>query len=400
MGIIYDINGNVVVDDAGRVKIETYYEAEMADTIAKVRDVSDEPAIVFPVVTDIHRYKADVQTFDKMIANIAKFAESVKCDLVVNTGDTIEGAATTAEVSLGQAYDAIKAFHGIGLPLIYSQGNHDNNIYTAAGTTAGDAFDILEVFKGFFANVKGVVPNFNENGTDYYFDVDGLDVRVIVLNACNIKYAKNYAYGTSTASWLTSTALNTTKTVLLFEHLSSIASQVWNNNHGVNATAVENALRAFVNGGGIIVEVSGHSHMDIAFAYPWVSVMNVCQKFEVADPNSTNSLKITGFVDVKNAPSREEGTYTEDAWTVCVLKPYSKEFDCIRFGGGCDRYFHYDLIAPTTLASRLTDVTWSTSDAAVAMVADGVVTGVASGQCAILAKDTEGNYECWRVNVT
>lgn len=393
---VYDKNGNRLDELSDSIVLKSYYYAEMDDTIQKVRAVNNEPSIVFPIVTDIHRYKATVQTFADMIKNITYFTKEVKCDFVVNTGDTIEGASAKA-TSFTQAIDAVKDFMNIGVPFLYAHGNHDNNIYSSSSS---NQFTLAETFQAFFNSTKDVTYHFSEGGTEYYIDLDGIGVRVVVINACNSGRGTNYAYGNTTASWLTNTALDTDHTVLLFEHLSSIASQVWNNCHGTNADAVESALRAFVTNGGTIVELSGHSHMDMAFIQPWLSVMNVCQKFEVANPNSTNSLKISGFIDVKDAPARTAGTYTEDAWTACVLKPNSGELDCIRFGGGCDRYLHYAPIAPTTLTTRLSDVTWSTSDDTVATVSDGVVTGVASGTCAILAKDTEGNYEAWTVTVS
>lgn len=392
---VYDKYGNRIDELNDSIVLKSYYYDEMADTIQKVRSVNDEPSIVFPIVTDIHRYKATTQTFADMIKNISYFSKEVKCDFVVNTGDTIEGDSAKA-TSFTQAFEAIKAFMNIGVPFVYAQGNHDNNIYSSS---TSNQFTLAETFQAFFNATKDVTYHFSEGGTEYYIDLDGIGVRIVVINACNSGRVTNYGYGNTTASWLTNTALDTDHTVLLFEHLSSIASQVWNNNHGTNASAVENALRAFVTGGGTIVELSGHSHIDVAFVQPWLSVMNVCQKFEVADITSANYQKISGYIDQLTAPTRTAGTYTEDAWTACVLKPNSGELDCIRFGGGCDRYFHYKPIAPTTVTSRLSNVTWSSSDTSIATVADGVITGVASGTCAILAKDTEGNYEAWTVTV-
>ena len=389
---IYDINGNVLSEGT---RIQSYYETEMDDTIAKVRSVSDQPSLVFTMATDIHRYKAATQTFTDMVHNMTYFAKNVKCDFVTITGDTIEGD-TDKITAIRYAHEDMKAFQDIGVPILYAQGNHDNNIYSGNANT--DKLSIYNVFQTFFSKTRGVTYNFAENGTDYYIDYP-LGVRVIVLNACNVKNANNYAYGSGTASWL-ETVLNTDRTVLLLEHLSSIASQVWNNNHGTYADGVTSALTTFVNGGGHLVQLSGHSHVDIAFIKPWLSVMMVCQKFEVANPNSENMSKISGYIDVITAPSRTANTYTADAWTACVLKPNSYELDCIRFGGGNDRYFHYNAIAPTTLTSRLTGVTWSSSDTSIATVADGVVTGVASGTCGILAKDSTGNYEAWTIRVT
>lgn len=385
----------VRIDEGASPSIKSYFESEMADTIAKVRAVNDEPSLVFPFVTDIHRYSASTQTFADMINNIAYFTKRVKCDFVVNTGDNTDGD-TSKDTTTERANAMNEDFMNIGLPYIFAEGNHDNNIYGSSSAI----FTLKETFKTWFTGVKGVTCNFSEKGTDYYIDFDYIGVRLIVLNACNVSKANNYAYGDSTASWLTNTALDTDHTVLLFVHLSPVASQVWNNNHGTNADAVKNALQAFVTGGGTIVQLSGHSHMDVAFIQPWLSFATVCQKFYVADPTSTNSMKISGFIDTKDAPARTAGTYTEDAWTACVLKPNSGELDCIRFGGGFDRYFHYLPIAPTTLTTRLSDVTWSSSDTSVATVSDGVVTGVASGTCAILAKDSEGNYEAWIVTVS
>lgn len=392
---IYDINGNILTDDA---KIQSYYENEMTDTIAKVKNVCTEPSLVIPVVTDIHRYVAEVQTFDDMIQNMKRFSKGVKCDFIINTGDTIQGDQSQA-TSLGYAFDCTESFHSIGVPYLYAQGNHDNNPYTAEGSFSNLDFSIKQVFSGFFTNTKEVTCNFSENGTDYFIDFP-IGVRVIVLNSCNVKKAHNYAYGDSTANWLSGTALDMNRTIFLFSHLSSIASQVWNNNHGTNADAVKNALTAFVNNGGKLVQVSGHSHVDIAFIKPWLSVMNVCQKFSNPDIHTTEMEKITGYIDELIAPTRVADTYTADAWTVCILKPNSYELDCIRFGAGNDRYFHYNPIAPTTLTSRLTGVTWSSSDTSIATVSNGVVTGVASGTCGILAKDTEGNYEAWTIRVS
>ena len=38
---IYDVNGNRL--NLGEVEVESYYEAEMADTISKVRTLQTEP---------------------------------------------------------------------------------------------------------------------------------------------------------------------------------------------------------------------------------------------------------------------------------------------------------------------------------------------------------------------
>ena len=239
-----------------------------------------------------------------------------------------------------------------------------------------------------------------ENGTDYYVDFPSTGVRVVSLNACNVSVSSTYAFGASTAQWLEDIALDTQYTVILIEHLPSIPSQVWNNNAPTNRVAVTDKLTAFVNGGGTLIQLNGHSHVDMAFVSPWLSIAQVCQKFAQADISSSDYQDITGYIDVLDNPERTENTYTDDAWSVCIYKPLTNEFDMIRFGAGVDRYFHVTPISPTTVTSKLSGtLTWSTSDATVATVSGGVITGVGTGRCAILAKDADGNYECWIVIV-
>ena len=391
---VYDIDGNLI--SGGTAEIEPYYEAEMEDTVSKVKNEITEPCLVFPAPTDVHIGSDVTQTFGKMVANITKFSEEIKCDFLACLGDLIDGAYAKA-TSLGVAFDASEKMRAVGLPYIFAQGNHDNNVYSNAPTT--DKFDMSEIFKTLFNSVRNVQVNPSENGTDYCFDM-GVGVRVIVLNSCNVKRANNYAYGSSTATWLENVALDTDSTVLLLEHLSSISTQVWNNNSPTGHSGITSALTSFVNGGGNLVQLSGHSHVDLAFIAPWLSVMFICQKCIEAPTDTTGMGKITGYIDVIGSYPRTAGTASEDAWTACVLKPNSGELATIRFGAGVDRYFHYKPIAPTTLTSKLSNVAWSSSNTSVATVSNGVVTGVASGTCAVLAKDSTGNYEAWVIKVT
>lgn len=392
---VYNKNGERI--DEGGISILPYYDEEMADTVAKVKNEITEPCIVFPATTDVHVGSTAPQTFTQMSDNIAKFTELVKCDFVACLGDLIDGS-TTQETSMGYALTSTQGMRKSGIPYIFVQGNHDNNPYNASGSFGGLDFSVEQVFKGLFSATRNVTPNYSENGMDYWFDVEGVGIRVIVLNACNVKRAHNYAYGSSTASWLAG-ALDTENTVLLMEHLSSISSQVYNNNSPTGYSGITDALTSFVNGGGHLVQLSGHSHVDLAFITPWLSVMFVCQKLSKADATSTNMQKISGYIDVIGAYDRTVNTVSEDAWTACVLKPNSGELATIRFGAGVDRYFHYKAIAPTTLTSKLSSVTWSSSDTSVATVSNGVVTSVGSGTCAIIAKDSEGNYEAWTITV-
>ena len=392
---IYHCSGYVYLFDVDEEsEIEPYYETEMNDTIQKVRKVATSPCAIFPVVTDIHRYKAEIQTFANMISNIKYFSERIKCDFVITTGDTIEGNKVR-NISLEEAWDSMKDFLAIKTVIKYANGNHDNNAYY----NSSNYFNIKDVYSGFFTVCDGDAVNFGENGTDFYFDNKEIGVRFISINSCNCKIAYNYGIGTTTSNWL-STALNTDMPVVLFTHVSPIKEHVWNNIDPSNMSDIRTTLANFVNNGGELVIITGHSHVDAEFISPYAEITNLCQKFEVANTSAPEYQAISGMVDGIRTPNRTADTYTADAWTVGVLKPIDKEIDFIRFGAGIDRYFHYHAVAPGTLTSRLNVVSWNTTDESVATVSAGVINAVGSGKCGIYAKDADGNIEIWIIEVT
>lgn len=385
--------------------IQAYYIDEMDDTIAKARDLSTSPALVFLTAADIHRYSNNaggVQNFTEMIENMKEFAANFKTDFILNLGDLTDGNYDQY-TTLARGYACTKFFHSIGIPYFFVNGNHDTNYRNQAYL-----FTMAENYKAYYSDQPDdVVFNAAENGTDYYADYNGLGIRFIVLNANNRNQVIEYGYGLSTADWLAE-ALNTTKLVLLAMHQSPIRDQVYNRQNTTNSASVIEAIQDFVDGGGKIIMMSGHSHCDVTFVDPWLSIAQVCQRFTpdltedvVYGPDEENPHNISGFIDTLVFPGRVDGTYTKDAWNVNILKPFDGEINIIRFGAGYDRHIHYEYIAPATLTTRLTDtVTWASSDNAVATVSNGVVTGVAAGKCAVIAKDAEGNIEVWMIKVT
>lgn len=387
--------------------VDDTFGAEIADTLEKVRTATSEPSLVFPWVTDIHRYSTNaggVQNFEKMISNIKDIADAVPVDFILNTGDQTDGNKVQ-EVTLTRSYTCLKDFMSLGLPYLFCIGNHDTNYY-GNGSERPYLFTAEEVYKAYFTASKSTAYNANENGMDYYVDFNDLGVRLIIICANNVySNTREYAYGTTTAAWL-ATALDTDKKVIIAVHQSPIPTQCYKQLETRGYADVVSAIQTYVNNGGNPIMISGHSHRDIAFVNPWLSVMEVCQRFcddntedvIITPTDEENPTEITGFIDNIVYPAREAQTASEDAWTVCVYKPRSDELDLIRFGAGHDRYFHCTPITPTTVTSKLTGtLTWSSSDASVATVSGGVITGVGTGRCAILAKDDEGNYECWIV---
>lgn len=214
-------------------------------------------------------------------------------------------------------------------------------------------------------------------------------------------HGNSYRYSSGTAAWLSGTALDTDHIVVLCEHLSSVSTMNWNAQSLTNGSDVTSALQSFVNNGGTLIQLCGHSHADYCFIDPWLTIYTICQKFDKPDTTTTQFGKVSGYVGSIVAPDRILGSSSEDSWSVMIVKPISKVIDCIRFGGGVDRHFHILPISPSTVTSKLSGtITWSSSDASIATVSGGTITGVASGKCAVFATDADGNFECWTVIVS
>lgn len=388
----------VILEELG----EATFDDEINDTLAKIRTIANSPSLIFPWVADIHRYSPNadgVQTFDKMMNNMKQILGSVKCDFILNTGDLTDGA--DKETTTIQVNTCVEQFLELGIPYVWTHGNHDTNYDEGASYV----FTIPEIYAKYFSATRGTDYNANTNGTDYYIDFPFQKVRLVVIDAnqpgINTTLPNRYAYDENTVTWL-ATALNTANTVIVCVHQSPIVTQVYNNTSTTNASGIVSALQTFVNNGGNLIMLSGHSHLDVAFISPWLSIMQDCQRFSNIEETITDEdHSITGYIDNVRKNARTANTYTEDCWTMCVYKPIENEFDLIRFGAGIDRYFHVTPISPDTLTTRLSGtITWSSSDTSVATVSSGVVTGVGTGKCAILAKDENSNYECWIVEVT
>ena len=377
-------------DLSARYNIAPYYVSELLDTVEKARNLNDEPSLVFPVITDIHRYAVDWQNFNRSIENMMAFNKYVKCDFIVNLGDSMDGNIPVAD-SLILAQNTTECFMNTGIPYYFVNGNHDTNYrYT-------ETFDIKQNYKAFYTATKNAFINPDTYGTDYYVNFDSLGVRLICLNVCNSMVHLPFAYGASTAAWLAQ-VLDPNYKILLCEHMSSIPSQNYNINTAVNCEAITSVLQNFVNNGGSLIQFTGHTHADIAFALPWINIVQAASRLATVSADHPNIQKITGYIDAITTDTRTPFTASEDLWSVCIYKPISNVIHTIRFGSGNDRHFHVTPIEPQTVSTILDGViTWSTSDVSVATVNNGTISRVGPGMCAILAKDTNGNYECWTV---
>lgn len=377
-----------------------YYEPEIVDTIGKIRDSLKGPSLVIPLVTDMHIDAADANDHsDQMLLTMRRILRDIHAHRIINLGDAVDGSHPAVTTKL-HGEEITAEFKNVG-PYLFIQGNHDNNRYYA---NASELLPLETVFGIFYSASDVTAYNWSEDGADFYVDFESLNVRLIGLNATNAKgggtsSAWTYAYGDTTAVWLTN-CLDTDKTVILLSHLSPVPLHVWNNNTCRHYLDIQAALTGFVGRGGNLILLTGHSHVDATFIKPYTEINFCCQKSKQSDISDSKYQMIQEMIDGITAPARVDDTVSETCYTYCVYNIADNLMHAIRFGAGSDRHLHCTPIAPQTVTSALTGiVTWHTSDSAVATVSGGVITGVSSGRCAVFAKDGDGNTEIWIVDV-
>lgn len=332
---VYDVNGNVIVSD---LEIKPQYSAEMETTIESVRSLMTEPCIVFPLITDIHylsESKLSDQTdispsvFLDSIDNIAYFASKMRCDMFVNLGDNTDGAAQATTISRNKFM--LEKFRSVGLPFFPCIGNHDTNQY---GT---GKFTTSELYREYISGSKKICFDSGMVGTNYYVDFDDFKIRFIWINCENANGTEGFT--SQTVSWFTGTALDTPDNynIVVFGHLSPIASLNFKSQNLANSATISNAIASYESTTKhVIAYIYGHNHGDGS----WVensfrSITVNCTRF--MQGTRTASYYPTGIV----FPDRALGTATEDCWTVVVIRPEARKLNLVRFGGGNDYEFSW-----------------------------------------------------------
>lgn len=328
---VYDIDGNVLTDS---LTIKSYFEAEMADTITKVRSFQQEPNLTFFLMTDIHAYanlRSDYvagtdELYKTTVENIRYLLSNVPCDYVVNLGDSIEGYTTSAQAQT-QGNAVTNEIRKIEAPYISIIGNHDDNRYHMSSNN--ERFTVGTRYQVFINPTRQPVAD--ATGLNYYIDFDAFKIRLVCLNSVS---GYGYSYDSATCTWLTGTALNTPEgyAVLVFTHVAPVGAWNYNNTTPTNSATVVTALQ---NHGNVIGILCGHNHVDDTFTTPFIGATLCCAKFE--NENGDPTKWPAGSVK----PTRTLGTATEDCWTVVVLRPGSRKINLVRFGAGEDYELSY-----------------------------------------------------------
>lgn len=214
----------------------------------------------FAIQTDTH-YALDGDIYSG--ANLKALTNRIGFDFVANLGDVIKGYAgdENAPENMRAAMTEImmRYVRGISCPLFIAMGNHDTNKQWA-DANSGTPFTFDEVwgreFRPSFNTIPGAV---FQTGLMYYFK-DFNDVRVIVLNTQDGADG-GFGIGSTQISWLTNTALNTNKPVLVMSHVPIVNGWSVGSNYVSSYANAVAAIKAFQTGGGTVIGcMSGHTH--------------------------------------------------------------------------------------------------------------------------------------------
>lgn len=336
---ITDIHGNNLIVDNDA--IESYFESELETTATSVQALQTEPCLTFALVTDVHYDSHDDTVFPNTLKNIKALGKKVRLDGIFCLGDMTDGDGTQA-VAAERLNEIMPLMMSVGLPVYFTAGNHDDNAYGANA----NYFHTDQMYQNYYARSSNdVFADTSSYGVNFYKDFDQYKIRLISLDATNTDSGStpHYKYPANTVTWFQTVLPQTPTgyTVLLITHLSPTQAHNWNQTVPSNASGVLTAINSFINGGGTIISLLGHSHADFDFSSPYLEVFCNCNKFDATVAEDTTADGTGQLPAGAKQWKRTAGTYTEDCFDVVVIRPFSQKVDLVRFGAGEDRAFTY-----------------------------------------------------------
>ena len=242
-------------------------------------------------------------------------------------------------------------------------GNHDSGVGQTPKLVAKDAMTESDL-KNAYHTVK---PLYGEvrNGDSLYFykDLPDKKVRVIGLNSSDMPWTTdtqgNYVhnrleeagFNVTQLKWLVNVALklpdNSWQVVFFFHHPLSSGSFY-------NAQALIDIIKAFKNGGSVVINRSDVDDMQIVglkadFTTQGAgTVIGVFNGHYHADSQDLTTLNGTPIVITDASLSNSIGeqlkrrnTPDEDCWETISIDTNARTIHCYRFGRGADREFNY-----------------------------------------------------------
>ena len=325
--------------------LKAYYLDEITNTAQKVKSLTKEPALVFFLCTDVHyntvktdnRLKLDSVT--DMTMNMAALKKQIKVDGLICLGDVVDAKPPLkTEETKQQVEHGMTRLQGVGLPLLYCIGNHDDNRYISRKDSS--LFTPQQLSSMYMSyTLPDKVSDPSMQGLNYYVDYDRFKVRVFVLDSNyqnpNDNFHWSYGFADSTVTWFKERLKEVPKgwSVLVLTHRRFVQNKNPGNTKWIyNQLKMAEAVKEFIsNGGGYIATVYGHIHRDYSNSKPFLEFSTGAQKCQNIEVKKGGA----------SAPERKLNTASEDLWDVLLIRPQSRKINTIRFGAGADREWSY-----------------------------------------------------------
>ena len=350
----------------------SYLKIEMEETISTIDELTGNPALVLPIITDSHMNFTG-RGYDTAYENLACLNYIVKncfSDGIVHLGDTIlESVYSTLQslygMTAGEAdeycfrvmQDYLMRCSNIhDMPLIVN-GNHDG--------TQANLFHSKKWYSMIGRKLQAIQRiKMSGNAPYFYVDYPKCNVRCIFLSVPDSDNDANPVYGMSSnqLNWFANTALDVDNgtNVIIFCHIAPFSPDF---NSSVNDFyRVCNAFNSHssYSGSGVIcdftsknnckilVECCGHSHGEKIFqsgdsyTYNGIEYVNQMPCPVVMLTNSYNDGRAEDVTDSTGMGllhvARIDKTDKQCAFDTLVYRPDENKIYFIRFGSGSDRY--------------------------------------------------------------
>ena len=329
---------------------ESYFDAEINDTVSKLITACEEKSIVFPIITDSHNYYDGWDNWSATQKNLYHLNRKYRMDFLSHLGDMIEGNADKA-TSESYLMQVVSDFLRINPSVVTLTGNHEDNhrYYNDNGTGLINDVERYALLNRYNDTMVQRV------GTNQYFYFEFLDenmpIRVVCLNGLlgdgfdHGNSGTAWGYTDEEIAWVRDVALDTTKQVVFLSHvpLSSIYSKHYDDGFTIhNSDGLLTVISNFILNGGVVVGFfCGHTHMDF-MAVNSIGIHEVqtgCQNMNQSPTAGSYSYSDGAYTPT--VPARSRGTVSQELWDIVVISPIARKVTMIRFGAGNDRAFSY-----------------------------------------------------------
>ena len=337
-GKTYIKEENILYDDNPKTHaVRDFFESEISDTVEKILLHTDKPSYCMTFVTDTHfapDNKDNIrQTYDTF-HNLKAVNDAVYSNGLSSTGDFVLGNQTQYDTQkkIDEICNIVRMEYLKSNSRVYMvNGNHDG---------IGGGKPTTNNYNSVMSHNEDYVVRENDNPY-FYVDHKKIKVRGIYLST-NTQIGDNHYWGMETTqiSWLKSVLEKTPSdySIILYSHIGIFSEQFMTGKSDVQAllNSFHNHTGDYVNRTGkCIAWFCGHEHFD------WICPTSqsgvdfpviVTTASHLAGWNPPD-----GQYPGASAPTRNDGTVTQDAWDTIIYRPDENRLYLVRFGAGEDR---------------------------------------------------------------